>query len=66
MGMALRAEAVVFDCIPVIMANDIVLPFADAIPWEEIGSSRTQTHGMYMIDQRLNWTAGPVGDLKPW
>jgi putative beta-1,4-xylosyltransferase IRX10 len=29
-------EAVVFSCIPVIIA-DIVLPFADAIPWEEIG-----------------------------
>ena len=30
-------EAVVFGCIPVIIADDIVLPFADAIPWEEIG-----------------------------
>ncbi|PWZ19639.1 putative glucuronosyltransferase [Zea mays] len=29
-------EAVVFGCIPLIIA-DIVLPFADAIPWEEIG-----------------------------
>lgn len=29
-------EAVVFGCIPVIIADDIVLPFADAIPWEEI------------------------------
>jgi hypothetical protein len=28
---------VVFGCIPVIIADDIVLPFADAIPWEEIG-----------------------------
>ena len=26
-----------FGCIPVIIADDIVLPFADAIPWEEIG-----------------------------
>ncbi|KAL0319032.1 UNVERIFIED_CONTAM: putative beta-1,4-xylosyltransferase IRX10L [Sesamum angustifolium] len=24
-------------CIPVIIADDIVLPFADAIPWEDIG-----------------------------
>ena len=30
-------EAVVFGCIPVIIADDIVLPFADAIPWDEIG-----------------------------
>lgn len=30
-------EAVVFGCIPVVIADDIVLPFADAIPWEEIG-----------------------------
>jgi putative beta-1,4-xylosyltransferase IRX10 len=30
-------EGVVFGCIPVIIADDIVLPFADAIPWEEIG-----------------------------
>ncbi|XP_066307884.1 probable glucuronosyltransferase Os01g0926400 [Miscanthus floridulus] len=29
-------EAVVFGCIPVIIADDIVLPFADAIPWEDI------------------------------
>lgn len=29
-------EAVVFGCIPVIIADDIVLPFSDAIPWEEI------------------------------
>ncbi|KAK3135381.1 hypothetical protein QOZ80_5BG0418230 [Eleusine coracana subsp. coracana] len=29
-------EAVVFGCVPVIVADDIVLPFADAIPWEEI------------------------------
>jgi putative beta-1,4-xylosyltransferase IRX10 len=30
-------EAVVFGCVPVIVAEDTVLPFADAIPWEEIG-----------------------------
>ncbi|XP_031097527.1 probable beta-1,4-xylosyltransferase IRX10 [Ipomoea triloba] len=30
-------ESVVFGCIPVIIADDIVLPFADAIPWEDIG-----------------------------
>lgn len=30
-------EAVVLGCIPVIIADDIVLPFAVAIPWEEIG-----------------------------
>lgn len=29
-------EAVVFGCIPVIIADDIVLPFADAIPWDQI------------------------------
>nr|TKS08580.1 putative beta-1,4-xylosyltransferase IRX10 [Populus alba] len=32
-----QLEAVVFGCIPVIIADDIVLPFAGAIPWEEIG-----------------------------
>jgi hypothetical protein len=30
-------EAVIFGCISVVIADDIVLPFADAIPWEEIG-----------------------------
>ena len=30
-------EAVVFGCMPVIIADDIVLPFEDAIPWDEIG-----------------------------
>ncbi|RCV17410.1 hypothetical protein SETIT_3G217800v2 [Setaria italica] len=30
-------EAVVFGCIPVVIADGIVLPFADAIPWAEIG-----------------------------
>ena len=30
-------EAVIFGCIPVIIGDNIVLPFADAIPWEEIG-----------------------------
>ncbi|XP_066362703.1 probable glucuronosyltransferase Os01g0926700 [Miscanthus floridulus] len=30
-------EAVVFGCIPVVIADDIVLPFADAIPWADIG-----------------------------
>ncbi|KAL2651172.1 hypothetical protein R1flu_019300 [Riccia fluitans] len=30
-------EGVQFGCIPVIIADDIVLPFADAIPWEKIG-----------------------------
>ncbi|CAM6040298.1 unnamed protein product [Sphagnum compactum] len=30
-------EGVIFGCIPVIIADDIVLPFADAIPWEKIG-----------------------------
>ncbi|KAJ4953343.1 hypothetical protein NE237_030175 [Protea cynaroides] len=30
-------EALIFGCIPVIIADDIVLPFADVIPWEEIG-----------------------------
>ncbi|KAJ6875997.1 hypothetical protein NC652_035383 [Populus alba x Populus x berolinensis] len=29
-------EAVIFGCIPVIIVDDIVLPFADAISWEEI------------------------------
>nr|AGQ53953.1 hypothetical protein [Plantago ovata] len=43
LGGALRSprlvEAVVFGCIPVIIADDInqiTLPFSDAIPWEEI------------------------------
>lgn len=29
-------EGVIFGCIPVIIADDIILPFADAIPWEKI------------------------------
>lgn len=29
-------EAVVFGCIPVIIADDIILPFSDVIQWEEI------------------------------
>ncbi|MBA0819338.1 hypothetical protein Gohar_019626, partial [Gossypium harknessii] len=120
-------EAVVFGCIPVIIADDIVLPFADAIPWEEIGVfvaeedvpkldtiltsippevilrkqrllanpsmkramlfpqpalpgdafhqilnglARKLPHqkSIYLKpgEKILNWTAGPVGDLKPW
>lgn len=120
-------EAVVFGCIPVIIADDIVLPFADAIPWEEIGVfvaekdvpeldtiltsiptevilrkqrllanpsmkramlfpqpaqpgdafhqilnglARKLPHekSIYLKagEKALNWTAGPVGDLKPW
>ncbi|XP_020587866.1 probable glucuronosyltransferase Os01g0926700 isoform X2 [Phalaenopsis equestris] len=120
-------EAVVFGCIPVIIADEIVLPFADAIPWDEIGVfvaeddvqkldtiltsiplevilrkqrllanpsmkqamlfpqpaqagdafhqilnglARKLPHGenVYMREgeKALNWTAGPVGDLKPW
>ncbi|KAH0917991.1 hypothetical protein HID58_025651 [Brassica napus] len=120
-------EAVVFGCIPVIIADDIVLPFADAIPWEEIGVfvaekdvpeldtiltsiptevilrkqrllanpsmkqamlfpqpaqpgdafhqilnglARKLPHdaSVYLKagEKVLNWTAGPVGDLKPW
>jgi hypothetical protein len=30
-------KAVIFGCIPVIIGDNIVLPFADAISWEEIG-----------------------------
>ncbi|KAJ6419201.1 hypothetical protein OIU84_029336 [Salix udensis] len=120
-------EAVIFGCIPVIIADDIVLPFADAIPWEEIGvfvdekdvpnldtiltsippevilrkqrllanpsmkqamlfpqpaQARDAFHqvlnglarklphdrSVYLKsgEKILNWTAGPVGDLKPW
>ncbi|KAL2490937.1 putative beta-1 [Abeliophyllum distichum] len=120
-------EAVVFGCIPVIIADDIVLPFADAIPWEDIGVfvaekdvpnldtiltsipideilrkqrllgnpsmkqamlfpqpsqprdafhqilnglARKLPHdkSVYLKpgEKILNWTAGPVGDLKPW
>lgn len=120
-------EAVIFGCIPVIIADDIVLPFADAIPWEDIGvfvaekdvpkldtiltsiptevilrkqrllanpsmkqamlfpqpaQSRDAFHqilnglarklphdkGTFLRPGQkvLNWTAGPVGDLKPW
>uniref|UniRef100_A0A2N9FCB3 Exostosin GT47 domain-containing protein n=1 Tax=Fagus sylvatica TaxID=28930 RepID=A0A2N9FCB3_FAGSY len=120
-------EAVIFGCIPVIIADDIVLPFADAIPWEEIGVyidekdvpnldtiltsipldvilrkqrllanpsmkqamlfpypaqpgdafhqvlnglARKLPHdkSIYLKsgEKILNWTAGPVGDLKPW
>lgn len=29
-------ESVVFGCIPVIIADDIVLPFADVIPWNDM------------------------------
>jgi len=120
-------EAVIFGCIPVIIADDIVLPFADAIPWEEIGVfvdekdvpqldtiltsippevilrkqrllanpsmkqamlfpqpaqpgdafhqvlnglARKLPHDRNVFlkpgEKVLNWTAGPVGDLKPW
>ncbi|MBA0718017.1 hypothetical protein Golax_005787 [Gossypium laxum] len=120
-------EAVVFGCIPVIIADDIVLPFADAIPWEEIGVfvaeedvpkldkiltsipphvilrkqrllanpsmkramlfpqptlpgdafhqilnglARKLPHpkSVYLKpgEKILNWTAGPITDLKPW
>ncbi|KAL1326694.1 hypothetical protein AAHE18_13G247300 [Arachis hypogaea] len=120
-------EAVIFGCIPVIIADDIVLPFADAIPWEEIGVfvdeedvpkldtiltsippevilrkqrllanpsmkqamlfpqpaqpgdafhqvlnglARKLPHDKNAFlkpgEKVLNWTAGPVGDLKPW
>uniref|UniRef100_A0A0D3F5R0 Exostosin GT47 domain-containing protein n=3 Tax=Oryza TaxID=4527 RepID=A0A0D3F5R0_9ORYZ len=120
-------EAVVFGCIPVIIADDIVLPFADAIPWDEIGVfvdeedvprldsiltsipiddilrkqrllanpsmkqamlfpqpaqprdafhqilnglARKLPHpdSVYLKpgEKHLNWTAGPVADLKPW
>ena len=30
-------KVVIFGYIAIIIADDIVLPFADAIPWEEIG-----------------------------
>ncbi|CAI9786853.1 unnamed protein product [Fraxinus pennsylvanica] len=120
-------EAVIFGCIPVIIADDIVLPFADAIPWEDIGVfvaekdvpkldtiltsipideilrkqrllgnpsmkqamlfpqpaqprdafhqilnglARKLPHDKRVYlkpgEKILNWTAGPVGDLKPW
>lgn len=120
-------EAVIFGCIPVIIADDIVLPFADAIPWEDIGvfvaekdvpkldtiltslpideilrkqrllanpsmkqamlfpqpaQARDAFHqilnglarklphdkSVYLNagERVLNWTAGPVADLKPW
>ncbi|XP_074315882.1 putative beta-1,4-xylosyltransferase IRX10L isoform X2 [Silene latifolia] len=120
-------EAVVFGCIPVIIADDIVLPFTDVIPWEDIGVfvdekdvpdldsiltsippevifrkqsllanplvkqamlfnqpaqpgdafhqvlnglARKLPHGPDVFlspgEKVLNWTADPVGDLKPW
>ncbi|THG19651.1 hypothetical protein TEA_024664 [Camellia sinensis var. sinensis] len=120
-------EGVIFGCIPVIIADDIVLPFADAIPWEEIGVfvaekdvphldtiltsiptevilrkqrllanpsmkqamlfpqpaqpgdafhqilnglARKLPHdeNVYLKpgDKILNWTVGPMKDLKPW
>ncbi|KAI4988990.1 probable glucuronosyltransferase Os02g0520750 [Hordeum vulgare subsp. vulgare] len=120
-------EAVVFGCIPVIIADDIVLPFADAIPWDEIGVfvdeedvpkldsiltsipiddilrkqrllanpsmkkamlfpqpaqprdafhqilnglarklPHPETVYLQPGEKHLNWTSGPVGDLKPW
>ncbi|RAL38704.1 unnamed protein product [Cuscuta campestris] len=120
-------ESVVFGCIPVIIADEIVLPFADAIPWEDIGVfveekdvpyldtiltsippevilkkqrflanpsmkkamlfpqpaeagdafhqilnglARKLPHdrSVYLRpgEKKLNWTAGPPGDLKPW
>ncbi|KAG6413233.1 hypothetical protein SASPL_125941 [Salvia splendens] len=120
-------EAVVFGCIPVIIADHIVLPFADAIPWEDIGvfvherdvpkldtiltsipidvilrkqrllANPSMKQAMLFpqpaqpgdafhqilnglarkLPHRddaflkpgepfLNWTAGPVADLKPW
>ncbi|MCD7466644.1 putative beta-1,4-xylosyltransferase irx10l [Datura stramonium] len=127
LGVRDWAEAVIFGCIPVIIADDIVLPFADAIPWEDIGVfvaekdvpnldtiltsirpeeilrkqrllanpsmkqamlfptpaqsgdafhqilnglARKLPHdkSTYLKpgEKFLNWTAGPVGDLKPW
>ncbi|XP_012848002.1 PREDICTED: probable glucuronosyltransferase Os01g0926700 [Erythranthe guttata] len=120
-------EAVIFGCIPVIIADDIVLPFADAIPWEQIGVFVAEKDVPYLDtvltsipvevilrkqrllanpsmkqamlfpqpaqsgdafhqilnglarklphegriflkpgEKILNWTAGPIGDLKPW
>jgi hypothetical protein len=120
-------EGVIFGCIPVIIADDIVLPFADAIPWEKIGVfvaekdvpnldkilssispeqvlekqrllgnpamkqamlfsqpalpgdafhqilnglARKLPHDPHIYLETgqmvLNWTEGPVGDLKPW
>lgn len=120
-------EAVVLGCIPVIIADDIVLPFAVAIPWEEIGVVLAEEDvpkldtvltsmapevilrklqllanpamkramvfpqpaqpgdGFHQIlnglarklpydksiylkpgERILSWTAGPLGDLRPW
>ncbi|KAH8492726.1 hypothetical protein H0E87_022094 [Populus deltoides] len=83
-------EAVIFGCIPVIIADDIVLPFADAIHGKKLGCyaipqpaqpgdafhqvlnglARKLPHdrSVYLRpgEKILNWTAGPVSDLKPW
>ncbi|CAO1942887.1 unnamed protein product [Urochloa humidicola] len=53
-------EAVVFGCIPVIIADDIVLPFADAIPWEEI-SVFVAERDMPRLDSIL--TSIPLEDI---
>ncbi|CAI5477812.1 unnamed protein product [Closterium sp. Yama58-4] len=121
-------ESVFFGCIPVIIADNIVLPFSDVIPWREIAvfvpekdvpkldeilagigpkrvlamQQRLASHAIRQAvvlghpqpqegdvfhqvlnglarklphppstylqpgDERLNWTAGPANDFKPW
>ncbi|CAI5989927.1 unnamed protein product [Closterium sp. NIES-64] len=121
-------ESVFFGCIPVIVADNIVLPFSDVIPWREIAvfvpekdvpkldeilagigprrvlamQQRLASHAIRQAvvlghpqpqegdvfhqvlnglarklphppstylqagDERLNWTAGPANDFKPW
>nr|APW77262.1 IRX10_7 [Plantago ovata] len=54
-------EAVVFGCIPVIIADGIVLPFEDAIPWEEIGIFVAEKD-VPMLDKIL--TSVPVDEIS--
>nr|AGQ53956.1 hypothetical protein [Plantago ovata] len=53
-------EAVIFGCIPVIIADDIVLPFSNAIPWKELAVFVAENH-VHNLDVIL--TSIPVHEI---
>ncbi|KAI5063994.1 hypothetical protein GOP47_0020664 [Adiantum capillus-veneris] len=53
-------EAVVFGCIPVIIADDIVLPFKEVIPWDDIAVFVPETD-VDKLEHIL--TSIPVGEV---